>query len=522
MTFIITEIVSAIGASLPASIIAKATLVAAITLLAGRLASKSRASVRHLFYAAAFTMFLVLPVAAVLTPAVNLPISTRALHEAEAFPITLAAVSPKIGRAVPAAVSKTVRSVSSHVEISELLFFSWLAGLLASFLPAAVGLWGLRKAGESGVTWLRGTEVLDPLVVRSSICRPVTVLLHESVRGPMTCGVIRPMILFPRDAEIWTDDDVRRAMIHELEHVRRGDWIIHCMARSICSLYWFHPLVWMSWRRLTLDAERACDDAVLQYGEPAGYAEQLVMLARKLSHRSTRPLLAMADRRDLRARVMALLDIRQKRGRTAVRYVAGAIVAAVLIAAALSPLRTVAVPQSASETKEAKEPNATAEPSRGLLADPQKEEESKNAPAWLDSIEAEGYRNLSVDDVIRLKGIGVDAAYIRGLRAAGFELSVDDLIRSYGIGITPDFVQAIKATGIRDVSPDNLIRLKGIGFDAGRIQEIRSLGFPNLSVDDAVRLQGIGITPEYIKKAQQRFKEITIDDLIRLKGSRIL
>jgi len=335
----------------------------------------------------------------------------------------------------------------------------------------------------------------------------------------MTCGIIRPVILFPLDAETWADDDVRRAMIHELEHVRRGDWILHCVARSICSLYWFHPLVWMSWRRLTLEAERACDDAVLQYNEPAGYAEQLVLLARKLSHRSTRPLLAMADRRDLRARVRALLDLHQQRGKTTMRYAAVAIGTAVLIAAAISPLRTVAVPQSSPG---AKEPSPAAEPSRGLLADPQKAEDSQAGPAWLDSIEAEGYHNLSVDDVIRLKGIGIDAAYIRGLRGAGFELSVDDLVRFHGIGITPDFIQSIKGTGISDLSADNLIRLKGMSIDAGWIREIRSLGFSNLSVDDAVRIHGIGITPEYIKKAQQRFKDITIDDLIRLKGSGIL
>jgi hypothetical protein len=43
-----------------------------------------------------------------------------------------------------------------------------------------------------------------------------------------------------------------------------------------------------------------------------------------------------------------------------------------------------------------------------------------------------------------------------------------------------------------------------------------------VSVDDAVRLQGLDITPGYIKEAQKRFKNITIDDLIRLKGMGIL
>ena len=45
-------------------------------------------------------------------------------------------------------------------------------------------------------------------------------------------------------------------------------------------IYWFHPLVWMAWRRLRLEAEKACDDAVLREAGPEAYADQLVTLAR--------------------------------------------------------------------------------------------------------------------------------------------------------------------------------------------------------------------------------------------------
>jgi beta-lactamase regulating signal transducer with metallopeptidase domain len=41
-------------------------------------------------------------------------------------------------------------------------------------------------------------------------------------------------------------------------------------------VYWFHPLVWMAWRQLALEAERSCDDAVLRRSEGTVYADQLV------------------------------------------------------------------------------------------------------------------------------------------------------------------------------------------------------------------------------------------------------
>jgi beta-lactamase regulating signal transducer with metallopeptidase domain len=124
----------------------------------------------------------------------------------------------------------------------------------------------------------------------------------------MTCGVLNPAIVLPSNAEKWELEDLNRALIHELEHVRRLDRVSQCLARSVSAVYWFHPLVWIAWRRLTLEAERSCDDAVLGRSEPTAYADQLVRLAQRLSTAAKPPLLAMANRADLAARVGAILD----------------------------------------------------------------------------------------------------------------------------------------------------------------------------------------------------------------------
>jgi uncharacterized protein (TIGR03435 family) len=172
----------------------------------------------------------------------------------------------------------------------------------------------------------------------------VEVLLHESLPAPVTCGIVRPAIMLPPDTQEWEGEDLNRAIVHELEHVRRFDWASHCLARIACAVYWFHPLVWAAWRQLTLEAERSCDDAVLARSEATAYADQLVGLAQRLSVAQP-PALAMANRSDLSARVGSVLDCSRARGRAGSLLVAVACIVAVAIVLIMSPLRMVAAPQ---------------------------------------------------------------------------------------------------------------------------------------------------------------------------------
>jgi hypothetical protein len=65
---------------------------------------------------------------------------------------------------------------------------------------------------------------------------------------------------------------------------------VNCVARVVCAAYWFHPLIWIAWRRLALEVERACDDAVLGRSEAAAYAGQLVGLAERPQSAAEPPL----------------------------------------------------------------------------------------------------------------------------------------------------------------------------------------------------------------------------------------
>jgi hypothetical protein len=189
------------------------------------------------------------------------------------------------------------------------------------------------------------------------IRRKVEVLLHEDISGPITCGLWRPAILLPDEACEWNEAALRRALIHELEHVRRGDWAIQLAARATCILYWCHPLVWVAFRWLSLEAERAADDAVVRSAEHTEYAEQLVLLARQLSKAQAKPAIGMGSRSDLSARVYALLDNSQRRGRAGWWAAAISLSIASLVVLTLAPVRAVML-QKKQTAASAQEPDS--------------------------------------------------------------------------------------------------------------------------------------------------------------------
>jgi uncharacterized protein (TIGR03435 family) len=324
------------------AILVKATVVVAVGLAGARLARGSRAAVRHAVLAAAFAVMLGLPVASVIVPPVRvaMPMATVFVDSIDAAP-QLASSSERT--VTPPAISRW-----SLPSMADLLIAGWLAGALFFLLRMMFGLWQVHSLRRFGLPWRDGQAVVDRLAMEVGIRWRVAVLLHESVSAPVTCGVIGPAIVLPPDAESWSAEDLNRALVHELEHVRRGDWVSHCLARAVCAVYWFHPLVWMAWRRLALEAERACDDAVLSGSEATLYADQLVGLARRLSANRKSPALAMANRSDLSARVGAVLDSGQRRGRAGKMPVALVCATAVVVLVMMSPLRMVAAPQSGS------------------------------------------------------------------------------------------------------------------------------------------------------------------------------
>lgn len=339
----LNEIVIILAAPPALFLVVKGTVAVALGLIGAWLARNSRAAVRHALLASAFAVLLALPVVSIVARPVSIAVPVTSARNV-ASPLFDDIVVPAPG-VLSVAPNRGARSAQGLPEIrfSTVLLYGWFIGIAVFAILTVRGILQVRFLRRFALPWPQGQAVTEEL--GPGMGRRVEVLLHETLTGPLTCGVLRPAIILPADAEGWNKQDLERALIHELEHVRRHDWAFHFLARIACAGYWFHPLVWTAWRQLALEAERACDDAVLRRSEPIAYADQLLGLARRLPGARRSPLLAMANRSDLSARVRAMLDGTQRRGPVgAVLLIFTCSVAAILVLA-MSPLRMIAAPQ---------------------------------------------------------------------------------------------------------------------------------------------------------------------------------
>jgi bla regulator protein blaR1 len=349
MRLTMTEAALAMGSLVELSIPGKATILMAIGLTAAKLAARARASLRHLLLSTMFATLLALPLIIFTAPAVTIEVPVSGTSA----PVVAPKAPPQPYDFVPPTSNTPARSTTESAHWSSpswltIIRAGWIAGAMLLLASLAIDLWRLRRIRRNGLPWSEMRKLTQSLIDESGVRRPVEFLLHEEIPAPLTCGIWGTAVLLPSDAQEWSEADLRRALLHELEHVRRGDWVIQLAARVTCAIYWFHPLVWVAWRRLCLEAERACDDSVVRSAEAPEYAEQLLSLARRLSKTHSQATLGMAKRSDLSIRVSAILDGGQRRGRAGLLAAAGAVGIACLAVLAIAPLR--AVSQSRDKT----------------------------------------------------------------------------------------------------------------------------------------------------------------------------
>jgi bla regulator protein BlaR1 len=349
------------------SLLFKATVILALALAASHLTRGGRAAVRHLVLVAGFVVLALLPFVTVLAPAIRVAVPMASPSHVVTTILNPAAEVTSADTSTETADSSGLSHPSSRrPSMSAVLVGLYLLGVAAVLLPLLLALRRTRAVRRMALPWMAGQRTADAIGCPMGFRRTrVDVLLHESVAGPMTCGIFRPAIVLPTEVRSWAPDELRRAIVHELEHVRRADWITQCLARIVCAAYWPHPAAWLAWREVCLQAERACDDAVLRASdgraEATDYADQLVVLAERIATMA-KPQLAMANRHDLAARVHALLDGRQRRGPAGGRWIAFACGITALLVTAVSPVRLVAVADTRQSAPPARFDAATIKP----------------------------------------------------------------------------------------------------------------------------------------------------------------
>ena len=202
------------------------------------------------------------------------------IHKNETSRQTPAAVETAAIPVKPAVAEKIVQP-PVHYSVKEIGVLIWVTvGILIAtvMLVRYLRCWHiLRSAGEE--THPELNQLLARLCTDLKLKRRVRLLITTSRMGPAVIGLLRPTIILPTAIlEGHSLEELKPVLAHELIHIRRGDLWIGLLQLLASVVWWFHPLVWFTGRRLKFEIEQCCDEEVLAElnCDPRRYADCLL------------------------------------------------------------------------------------------------------------------------------------------------------------------------------------------------------------------------------------------------------
>jgi len=124
------------------------------------------------------------------------------------------------------------------------------------------------------IGWLEDNKILRSIEIRVS----------DKIATPLTYGILRPVILLPKNINWANTKELEYILAHELVHIRRFDALTKLVMAAALCIHWFNPIVWAFCFLFNRDMEISCDEAVVKmFGETSkkGYALTLIGLAER-------------------------------------------------------------------------------------------------------------------------------------------------------------------------------------------------------------------------------------------------
>ncbi len=201
-------------------------------------------------------------------------------------PLTNAANTGAAYLAVPVAdsFSSTVlylviktESVLPYLSIAYLvmLVFLCIRFSRAFYYTKKIRTTGLKKAGVELRLFVKRTAA------NLGIKKEVSIYFSSIVKGPLTVGFLKPLILVPiASINHLTTEQLEAVLLHELAHIKRADYLINILQAVVETILFFNPFVQLIGKFIKQERENSCDDWVLQFQyDAAMYAGALLRIA---------------------------------------------------------------------------------------------------------------------------------------------------------------------------------------------------------------------------------------------------
>ncbi|MBV9495457.1 MAG: M56 family metallopeptidase [Acidobacteria bacterium] len=126
---------------------------------------------------------------------------------------------------------------------------------------------------------------------------------------------------------------------------------------------------------------------------------------------------------------------------------------------------------------------------------------------------------LSVDDLIALRNVGVTPEYIQQMREMGLgDVPLDHIIAMRVQGVTPKFVRDLRDAGVNVNDASTVIALAVQGACADYVRDLRDAGVDVRDTDSVIALRVQGVSPKYVREMRDAgYDKLSAKDLVALR-----
>jgi bla regulator protein blaR1 len=259
----------------------QSTLFAAVAGLLTLLLRKNSAGTRYWLWMAASLKFL-LPFSLLVTIGSYASRRHSVANSTGDFYLVMDSVSQPFSHGSPSVATHASVLANLTQMLPAILAAVWLFGFVAVLYTWLARWRRISTAMRAAMPVQEGREVnaLRRLEQAGGVRRGISLLLSRSSLEPGIFGIAHPVLVWPEGiSDRLEDAHIEAIMAHEIWHVRRRDNLAAAFHMLVEAIFWFHPLVWWLGARLVEERERACDEEVLQLGNPPQiYAESILKI----------------------------------------------------------------------------------------------------------------------------------------------------------------------------------------------------------------------------------------------------
>ena len=104
---------------------------------------------------------------------------------------------------------------------------------------------------------------IEELVNSFRLKRQVQIYINDSIKVPITYGVLHPKIIIQSQV-LENDNLLKYIIIHEMIHIKKFDIVFTHIKNLITCLYWYNPFMLLASSYMENDLELLCDKLVIQ------------------------------------------------------------------------------------------------------------------------------------------------------------------------------------------------------------------------------------------------------------------